>query len=278
MSKRPDVLTEETLASPDVLHEETLDPKDWESMRALGHRILDDTLDYVKTLRERPAWQHAAPHIRAHFEGPLPLDPQPSEEVYQDYVQYILPHQLGNSHPRFWGWVAGTGTVMGMFAELLAAATDAVSGAFSYLSNNYVELQVLDWCKVLLGYPPSTSGLLTSGCSASNLIGLAVARNANAGFDVRSKGMQGASQQMTLYCSEEAHSSIQKAVELLGFGSDSLRRVPVNDSMQIDLKALKATIRNDRANGLLPLCVVGVAGTTNTGAVDDLQALGVCRE
>ena len=114
---------------------------------------------------------------------------------------------------------------MGMFAELLAAATDAVSGSLSYLSNNYVEMQVLNWCKILLGYPLNASGLLTSGCSASNLIGLAAARNAKAGFDLRCQGMRGALQQMTVYCSEEAHSSIQKAVELLGFGSDSLRLV-----------------------------------------------------
>jgi glutamate/tyrosine decarboxylase-like PLP-dependent enzyme len=85
--------------------------------------------------------------------------------------------------------------------------------------------------------------------------------------------MQGGAQPMTVYCSEEAHSSIQKAVELLGFGSNSLRRVPVNDSQQMDLSALKAAFKNDRAKGLHPLCVVGTAGTTNTGAVDNLPGL-----
>ena len=258
---------------PEFPGEETLDPADWEPTRALGHRILDDALDYVETLRDRPAWLPAPPHVKAHFQGPPPVDPSPSAEVYREYVRYVLPHQIGNSHPRFWGWEAGSGTVMGMFAELLAASTDAVSGAFSYLSNNYVEMQVLDWCKSLLGYPLSASGLLTSGCSASNLIALAVARHARAGFDLRNRGMQGAPRPMIVYCSEEAHSSIQKAVELLGFGNDSLRRVPVNPLMQIDLAALKAAIRSDRANGLLPICVVGVAGTTNTGAIDDLPGL-----
>jgi aromatic-L-amino-acid/L-tryptophan decarboxylase len=257
--------------------EETLDPKDWESMRALGHRMLDDALDYVEKLRERPVWQHAPPEVKAHFQGPPPVDPEPPAEVYREYLRYILPHQLGNSHPRFWGWIAGNGTVMGTFAELLANATDAVSGSFSYHSNNYVEMQVLDWCKTLLDYPAAASGLLTSGCSASNLIGLAVARNARAGFDLRCKGMRSAARQMTLYCSNEAHSSIQKAVELLGFGSDALRQVPVNEAMQIDLAALKAAIQGDRLKGLQPLCVIGVAGTTNTGAIDDLQALaGIC--
>ncbi len=272
MKEHTDVATEETT-------EETLDPEDWESMRALGHRILDDMMDYLETLRGRPAWQHAPSYVKAHFAGSPPLAPQPPEEIYQEYVQYILPYQIGNNHPRFWGWVAGTGTVMGMYAELLAAGTDAVSGSFSYLSNNYVELQLIDWCKDLLGYPPTASGLLTSGCSASNLIGLTVARNVKAGFDLRSHGMRAGLQQMTVYCSQEAHSSIQKAVEMLGIGSNALHQVPVNESMQIDLKALKEAIEDDRKNGLLPICVIGVAGTTNTGAIDDLEGLAdICEK
>ena len=262
-------MSEQTDSPP----EETLDPADWAATRALGQRIVNDALAYLETLRERPVWQHAPPEIKAHFAGPPPLDPTPAEQVYREYVDYILPHQLGCNHPRFWGWVAGSGTVMAIFAELLAAASDAVSGSFSYCSNNYVELQVLDWCKDLLGYPASASGLLTSGGSASNLIGLAVARHAKAGFDVRSQGMQSARRPLTLYCSEEAHSSIQKAVELLGFGSESLRRVPTNAALQIDVGALQAQIATDRAQGQLPICVIGVAGTTNTGAIDDLPAL-----
>jgi aromatic-L-amino-acid/L-tryptophan decarboxylase len=248
-------------------------------MRALGHRIIDDVMDYLKTLRDRPAWQHAPPHVKAYFEGSPPLASQPAEEVYEEYLHYILPYQLGNNHPRFWGWVAGTGTVIGTFAELLAAATDGVSGAFSYLVNNYVEMQVIDWCKDLLGYSSTASGLFTSGCSASNLIGLAVARNSKAGFDLRNKGMRVAPQQMTVYCSEEAHSSVQKAIEMLGFGRDSLRQIRVNESMQIDLADLKAAIKNDRENGFRPICAVGVAGTTNTGAIDDLNGLAdICGE
>jgi len=158
-----------------VAKEETLDPSDWEAMRSLGHRILDDTLDYLAALRDRPAWQHAPAQVKAHFAGPPPLQPQPADAVYEEYLRYVLPYQVGNNHPRFWGWVVGTGTVIGAYAELLAAATDGVSGAFSFVGNNYVELQVLDWCKSLLGYPATASGLLTSGCSASNLIALAVA-------------------------------------------------------------------------------------------------------
>ena len=263
-----------------MTQEETLDPQDWAALRALGHRALDDALDYMESLRDRPAWEHAPARVKAHFGGPPPAGPQPIEDIYREYIEYVLPYQLGNSHPRFWGWVLGSGTPMGVLAEMLAAATDSVSGIYSYVSNNYVELQVLDWCKEMLGYPLSAGGLLTSGCSASNLIALAVARNAKAGFDVRGEGLSGAPvgtggapQRLTIYCSAEAHSSLTKAVELLGLGTSSLRRVPTDDLLRIDLAALAEMVARDREHGLLPVCVVGVAGTTNTGSIDDLPAL-----
>lgn len=263
-----------------MTHEETLDPQDWAALRALGHRALDDAMDYMESLRDRPAWEHAPARVKAHFDAPAPAGPQPIEEIYREYTEYVRPYQLGNSHPRFWGWVLGSGTPMGVIAEMLAAATDSVSGIYSYVSNNYVELQVLDWCKEMLGYPPSAGGLLTSGCSASNLIALAVARNAGAGFDVRGEGLAGAPvgtggapARLTVYCSAEAHSSLTKAVELLGMGTRSLRRVPTDGAMRIDLGALADMVAADREDGLLPVCVVGVAGTTNTGSVDDLPAL-----
>jgi aromatic-L-amino-acid decarboxylase len=130
----------------------------------------------------------------------------------------------------------------------------------------------------MLGFPSSASGVLTSGCSAANLIGLAVARNTKAGYDLRKEGVRGGSHKMVLYASEEVHSSVQKAVELLGLGSDALRHVPVNDDFQIDLEALKATIAQDRRGGHQPFCVVGAAGTTNTGSIDDLDALAdICQ-
>ena len=259
--------------------QETLDPGDWEAMRALGHQMLDEALDYMQSLRDRPVWQHAPAETKAHFAAPAPVNPEAPEAVYQEYLQYIRPYQLGNNHPRFWGWVAGTGTVMGMLAELLRASTNGVSGGFAYMSSNYVELQVLEWCKQLLGYPLEASGLLTSGGSASNLIGLAVARNTTAGFDVRKLGLQGSDRRLTLYCSDEAHSSIQKDVELLGLGSDSIRRIAVNDAMEIQIPQLRAAIKTDIENGLRPFCVVGACGTTNTGSVDDLPALAaICKE
>jgi len=257
----------------DIEVEETLDPDDWESMRKLGHKMLDDMLDYVKTVRERPVWQHVPERIKAYFSSPVPQNPQVPEEIYEEFVEKVLPYPMGNIHPRFWGWILGTGTVMGAFAELLAASMNTNTGGGDNHIANHVEKQVIDWIKEMLGYPPSASGVLTSGCSAANIIGLAVARNVKAGFDVRCKGLRWTPQEMVLYASQEVHSSIQKAVELLGLGSEALRLLPVNDHFQIDLQTLQATITKDREDGFLPFCVVGAAGTTNTGGIDDLDTL-----
>jgi glutamate/tyrosine decarboxylase-like PLP-dependent enzyme len=260
--------------------EENLDPEDWESMRALGHQMVDDVLDYLRTVGERPVWQHAPEPVREHFSAPLPQEPQPPARVYQEFQEYVLPYPVGNIHPRFWGWVFGTGTVMGAWAELLAATLNiGASGGLAYHSANYVEKQVIDWFKEMLGFPSSASGLLTSGCSAANLIGLAVARNSKAGYDLRREGLGAVPGRMMLYASEEVHSSVQKAVELLGLGSESLRQVPVDGHFQIDLGALRTLIAQDRQAGHRPFCIVGAAGTTNTGAIDDLEALaGICQE
>ena len=263
----------------DVEPEETLDPDDWESTRKLGHRMVDDMVDYLKTVRERPVWQHLPEHVKAYFSSPVPQQPQPPQEIYEEFVEKVLPYPMGNIHPRFWGWVLGTGTVMGAFAELLAASMNTNTGGAANHVANHVEKQVISWVKEMLEYPASASGVLTSGCSAANIIGLTVARNAKGGFNLRRKGLQSSPKKMVLYASQEVHSSIQKAVELLGLGSEALRRLPVNDYFQIDLSMLKKAIAEDREKGFLPFCVVGAAGTTNTGSVDDLVALAdLCHE
>jgi len=259
--------------------EVNLDPGDWDSVRALGHRMLDDMLDYLGEVRARPVWQHMPETAKAHFDQPLPLDPQPAEEVYAEFLEHVLPYPIGNIHPRFWGWLFGTGTVTGALAEFLAGVMNTNAGDFDHHSAIHVDKQVVDWCKQIMGFPKSASGLLTSGCSAANLIGLAVARNAKADHDLRKEGLSGCAARMLVYASEEIHSSVRKAVEILGLGSDSLRKVPVNEDYQIVLALLREMIAVDRQAGHQPFCVVGAAGTTNTGAFDDLEALAdLCRE
>lgn len=259
--------------------EETLDPEDWSELRALGHRMLDDMIDNLATLRDKPAWQPLPQNVRDHFTTPLPTEPQSAGEVYKEFLEDVLPYTNGNRHPRFWGWVQGNGTLLGMLADMLASGINPHLAGFDQ-APTFVERQVLAWLTHLMGMPEETSGILMSGGTMANIIGLVVARHAKAGFDIRKQGLQGgAHPSLTLYGSTETHGWAQKACELLGLGNDAFRRIPVDRDFRIDLQQLRQAVEDDRRKGHKPFCIIGNAGTVNTGAIDDLAALAsYCRE
>jgi len=254
---------------------ESLDPTDWAALRALAHRAVDDGLSYLEHVRERPVWQATPDDVIARFHAPLPRAPEGAEQAYRDFTELVLPYPMGNIHPRFWAWYMGNGTPFGAVADFLAAIMNPNMGGGNHVAN-HVESQVVDWCKDIVGLPRESGGLLVSGGSMANFVGLSVARNVMAAafrVDVRTDGVQALPGRMTYYSSVEVHSCMQKALEQLGLGSRALRKVPVDAAYRVDVAALAKMIAADRAAGLVPCCVVGNAGTINTGAVDDLQAL-----
>lgn len=266
-------------AREDSAIEQSLDPVDWDELRALGHQMLDDMLDYLATVRDKPAWQPVPEQVKSELRQPLPTQPQDAREVYREFVRNVLPYTNGNRHPRFWGWVQGNGTPLGMLADMLASGMNPHMAGFDQ-APVLVEHQVLAWLTELMGMPAESSGILVSGGTMANLLGLTVARNAKAGFNVRELGVQPHGQPtLTFYGSEETHGWAQKAAELLGLGNRAFRRVPAGRDFQIDIEALRRAIEEDRRAGQKPFCVIGNAGTVSTGAIDDLVRLArVCRE
>ncbi|NUM79337.1 amino acid decarboxylase [bacterium] len=254
-----------------------LDPQDWPEFRATAHRMVDDMIDWIQTIREKPAWQKPPASVQQAINEPLPQTPKPLDQVYDDFLKLVAPYNKGNIHPRFWGWVEGSSVPAGVLAEFLASTLNPNLGIGDH-SPIYVERRVIDWCKSMMGFSESASGLLVSGATTANLTGLAVARN-HAHNQIRQKGLHSLDKPLTLYASVETHSCVQKSIELLGLGAESLRKIPVDENYRIRLPELRAAIREDRAKGFFPFCIVGNAGTVNTGSIDPMsELLAIARE
>ena len=247
-----------------------LDPEDWNGLRALGHRMLDDMIDRLVHLREQPVWQHMPDALRAELRAPLPEAGMPAEAVYEDFQRLVAPYSVGNTHPRFMGWVHGGGTGIGMLADLLAGGLNANLGGRDHAPIE-VERQVVRWAAEMVGMPSDSSGLLVTGSSMANLIAVLVARRHAAGPEVRTHGVDGA--RLVGYAAASAHGCIPRAFDIAGLGTGALHTIPCDGNQRMDVDVLRQAVARDRDAGELPFLVVATAGTVDTGAIDDLSAL-----
>jgi glutamate/tyrosine decarboxylase-like PLP-dependent enzyme len=249
-----------------------LDPEDWDDFRRQAHRMLDDMVSFLQTLRDRPAWQPVPDWVKTELTAGIPRGPTDLGDVYRDFQTLILPYGNGNLHPGFHGWVHGAGTPTGMLADMLAAGLNANLGGRDHAAI-YVERQVIDWAIDIFGFPKGASGLLVNGTSMANLIALLVARAKHLGLSVREQGLGEAGAKLVAYTSAAAHGCIAKAMDMAGFGTAALRHIAVDQDQRIDLDALSRAIAEDRARGLTPFLLIGTAGTVDTGAFDSLDDL-----
>ncbi len=249
-----------------------LDPVDWERFRETAHRALDDAIDYLRDARERPAWQSVPADVKQRLREPMPQEPAPLESVYREFTELIFPYSSGNTHPRWLGWVHGTGTPSGALADLLASTMNSNVGGRDHAAV-YVERQIIEWFRDLFGWPQTTSGLLVMGTSAANSIATLVARTKAVGIEVRERGIDQHSTRLIAYVSAATHACVRKAIENAGIGSANLRVLPVDEEHRIDPQMLGTLIARDRREGFVPFLIVGNAGTVDVGAIDPLDDL-----
>lgn len=272
-SNEPEVIhaTQDVVANTPRESTPILDPQDWDAFRSLSHAALDDAIDYLQGVRERPVWEPVPEAVRERLRAELPLDPTPLGDVYREFVENVLPYPTGNIHPRFFGWVHGSGTPTGALADLLAATMNSNVGGRDH-GAVYVERQVIDWFRTLFGFPKTASGVLTIGTSEANLIAVVVARTRACGAAVRENGLFGY-ERLVAYASAATHGCVRRAFEIAGFGSASLRVLPTDALHRTDPTAVRYAIEADLAEGFVPFLMVGNAGSVDVGALDPLDAL-----
>jgi glutamate/tyrosine decarboxylase-like PLP-dependent enzyme len=251
-----------------------LDPRA-DEVRRWGRSATETMANYLDSIRDRRVYPRtSARQIREGLERALPEEGLDFDGLLKIFNDVIVAASRHNGHPRMFGYVQAPGTAIAAIADLLASTLNANLTAWrSAPAAVEIERLTIDWIKQIVGFGAEAGGLFVSGGSTANLSALATARRAKAPSDLTSKGAQSLPQAMRVYVSEETHHSIAKAATLLGVGRDNVRVIGVDKHYKIRIDELVAAISEDLAAGHLPFCVVGNAGTVNTGACDPLREI-----
>lgn len=235
-------------------------------MRAMVEKAMDRIVEHIETLPDQPA--HATrggKKIARAMREPMPERGAPFEKLLRRLFGKVIPATLNTAGPGYLGYIPGGGIFHAAVADLIADATNRYVGVFQAApALVQIEANVIAWFCAMVGLPETAGGVLTTGGSLANLIAMVTARRALLPPDF----LRG-----VLYTSEEAHHSVRKAALIAGFGPEQVRAIPVDDRFRMPPSAVEEAIRADRARGLSPFLLVASAGTTSTGAVDDLEAL-----
>ena len=245
---------------------------DLETMRRMGYRTVDLLVERAARDRDDPALRTASrDELAARLAGPPPAGPVEFEELLQQLSEDVLPFIARWDHPRFFGFVPGSGTWPGALADFIVAAVNLDASSWREASGpSQVELTVLDWFRDWIGYPDTASGVLVTGGSAANMTAVACAREARLGA---------MSDTAVVYLCDQAHSSMARAARILGFRPEQVRILPSDDRHRLSPEILARAMDADMAAGLTPLLVGAAAGSTSFGAVDPLPELAaLCRE
>jgi aromatic-L-amino-acid/L-tryptophan decarboxylase len=255
-----------------------------EAFRALGYRVVDGIAEYLGGIREVPVFAGRRPEeVARAFDEPLPERGQDPERILSEWAEKVLPNATHLGSPRYFGFVNGSGTPMGILAEALAASVNMNAGGWKPApAATEVERRTLAWLAEFIGYDPACGGLLTSGGMMANFTALHTALRHTASYDTTPGGLQdpARSGRFLVYASDhEAHVSLVRAVDVMNLGREALRRVPTLADYTLDVGALRHMLEDDRARGDHPFCVVAQVGSVNVGAIDPLPEIAdVCQE
>jgi aromatic-L-amino-acid decarboxylase len=252
-----------------------LDPTS-DEFRAAGHRVVDWVADYLDHIDDYDVLSRVQPgDIAKQFAAAAPEQGRDYDALLADFASKIVPGITHWNHPSFFAYFSITGSQAGILAELLTAALNA-NGMLWRTSPSLTELETvtLGWLRDALGLPSNLFGIINDTASINSFLALAAAREA-LGLDVRQKGLTGRDlPPLRVYCSDQAHSSIEKGALALGFGTEGVIKIESDDAFRMRPEALEAAIARDRAAGALPCCVVATAGTTSTASVDPVRRIG----
>jgi glutamate/tyrosine decarboxylase-like PLP-dependent enzyme len=254
---------------------------DAEAFRAAGHRLIDQIAERLAAIPGGPVTHDTSPSaLRAAIGvgGPLPERGADPGAILDRATRLLFEHGLFNAHPRFFGYITAPPAPIGILGDLLAAAANPNCGSWTLSpAATEIEVETVRWIAELIGYPADCGGLLVSGGNMANFVCFFAARAARSGWDVRREGAA-AGPPLRIYGSAETHTWIQKAADLAGLGTDSMRWIATDEALRMDVAALERRIEADLAAGDRPFMVVGTAGSVSTGAVDPLPAIeDVCR-
>ena len=255
-----------------------MDPADF---RRHGHALVEWIADYLAGSEKYPVLSRIAPGaVRDALPSSAPVHGEPFDDIFADFERVLVPALTHWNHPGFFGYFAITASAPGVLAEFLSAALNqqAMLWRTSPAATELEEV-ALGWLRGMLGLPASFEGVIYDTASIASLHALAAAREM-AVPGVRNLGLAGRADlgSFRIYCSEQAHSSIDKAVILIGLGHDSLRKIEVDAEFRMRPDRLQAAVDEDRASGITPIAVVATAGTTSTTSVDPIAAIAeICR-
>jgi glutamate/tyrosine decarboxylase-like PLP-dependent enzyme len=253
------------------------------TFRALGHRLVDQVAEFLESIPRGPVTHNESPSaVRNALDltGPLPESGMDPAALLERTAELLFDHSLFNGHPRFFGYITAPPAPIGILADFLAAAVNPNVGAWTLSpAATEIESQTVRWIAEFIGYPADCGGLLVSGGNMANFVGFLAGRAAKAGGNVRERGVAGVSGRLRIYGSAETHTWIQKAADIGGLGTESIRWIPTDARLRMDVAALRRQIEEDVAAGDVPCMVVGTAGSVSTGAVDPLPDIGaICKE